>query len=190
MHTIVIKINGLLLFMLLIFTACENDMAEVERIVKQDEIAIERAKEVEMLYSDSAIVKIRIKAPEMMNYLDKKEPKRVFTKGLNVDIFNEDKKIVSRLSAKYAIQNVKENKVILQDSVEVVTLQNEKLQTEELIWDEKEDKVYTEKYVKMSTATEIIYGYGFNSNLDFTKWKVKDVTGTIDASDVMDGIEE
>ena len=69
------------------------------------------------------------------------------------------------------------------------TLQNEKLETEELIWDEKEERVHTDKYVKMSTQTEIIYGYGFDSNMDFTKWKVKDVTGTIDASDVMQGIE-
>ena len=164
-------------------------MAEVKRIIEQDEIAIEHAKDVEMLYSDSAIVKIRIKAPEMVNYLDKKEPKREFTKGVNVDVFNENKRIVSRLSAKYAVQWEKENKVILKDSVEVVTLQNEKLETEELIWDEKEERVHTDKYVKMSTQTEIIYGYGFDSNMDFTKWKVKDVTGTIDASDVMQGIE-
>ena len=182
-------ITFIILLLTLALTGCENDMAEVKRIIAQDEVAVERAKDVEVLYSDSAIVKIRIKAPEMMNYLDKNEPKREFNKGLSVDIFDENKKIISQLSAKFAIQLLNEKKVTLTDSVEVVTLQNERLQTEELIWDEIGERVYTDKYVKMSTATEIIYGYGFNSNLDFTKWNVKDVTGTIDASNVMQDIE-
>lgn len=178
------------LFFLTAFLACENDMAEIKRVINEEEVAIERAKDVEMLYSDSAVVKVRIKASEMINILDKKEPRREFQKGLNVDVFNERQQIISRLSAKYAIQYEKQDKVILRDSVRVKTENKEELKTEELIWNEKEERVYCEKetFVTMSTPKETIQGYGFDSNLEFTKWKILNVTGVVDGKDIMGNV--
>ena len=167
-------------------------MAEIQRQINEEEITLERAIDVEMLYSDSAIVKVRIKAPEMLNFLDKKEPKREFKKGLNVDVFNENQRIVSKITAKYAVQYAKEDKVFLKDSVRVRTTNNETLATEEMTWDEKTERVYCEPntFVSMQTAKETIQGYGFDSNLDFTKWKIQKVTGIIDGSNIINDAME
>lgn len=184
------NLNGYYLILVLIvlsFFSCENDMAEIQRQINEEEITMERAIDVEMLYSDSAVVKVRIKAPEMLNILNKKEPKREFIKGLNVDVFNENQRVVSKITAKYAVQFAKEDKIFLKDSVRVRTSNNETLATEEMTWDEKTARVYCEKntFVSMQTQKETIQGYGFNSNLDFTKWKIEKVTGIIDGSNII-----
>jgi len=70
-----------------------------------------------------------------------------------------------RMEAKYA--------------VEVVNKTGEKLETERLIWDEQNKRIYTDAFVKITTATEVIRGKGMESNQDFTKYQIKQVTGTI-----------
>lgn len=180
-------LNGFLIFVFLILClcACENDMTEVQRVISEEEEAIERARDVEILYSDSAVVRVRIKAYTMLNHLDKKEPRREFPEGFMVDFFDERKRVVSNLSANYAINYINENKVFMKDSVVVWNEKGERLEAEELTWDEKEKKVHSDEFVKMTTADQIIYGYGFTSNLEFTRYKIKQVTGQIAVDDVV-----
>ncbi len=179
-----------LVFLMLCLTACENDMAEVQRVISQEERAIERARDVEILYSDSAIVRVRIQAYTMLNHLDKKEPRREFPEGFVVDFFDERKRVVSNLSANYAMHYINDSKIFMKDSVVVWNEKGERLEAEELTWDEKEKKVYSEEFVKMTTADQIIYGYGFTSNLEFTRWKIKQVTGEIAADDITGDFKE
>ena len=154
-------------------------MAAIQRVISQEEKAIERARDVEILYSDSAIVRVRIKAYTMLNHLDKKEPRREFPEGFLVDFLDEKKRVSSQLSANYAMQYINESKVYMEDSVVVWNKVGERLEAEELTWDEKNERVFSDEFVKMTTRDQIIYGYGFTSNLEFTRWKIKQVTGEI-----------
>jgi len=45
---------------LVVLASCENDMSAIQRVISQEEQAVERARDVEILYSDSAIVRVRI----------------------------------------------------------------------------------------------------------------------------------
>ena len=65
----------------------------------------------------------------------------------------------------------------MRDSVVWESLNKEILETTELIWDEKEERVFTNKFVVIRRPGEIITGYGFESNQDFTYSKIKSVTG-------------
>ncbi len=176
-----LKHTCLALFAILLFIACENDVAEVQRVISQDEKALERARDVEILYSDSAIVRIRIQAYTMYNHLDKKEPRREFPQGFIVDFFDERKQSSSKLSANYAMHYINDGKIHMQDSVVVWNRQGDRFEAEDLIWDEKGQKVYSEEFVKISTPEQIIYGYGFTSDLEFNHWKLKQITGEVDA---------
>lgn len=157
--------------------ACENDLAEVQRLVNKDEIAVETAKEIEMLYSDSAQVKVRIKSPTLLRHLDNRNPRQEFPDGINVEFLNARHQPTSRMTSKYAMRYEKENKVVVRDSVVWISADNEILETEELIWEEGKDKVYTKKFVVIRRPQEIIYGHGFESNQDFTEWKINAIQG-------------
>lgn len=161
----------------LLFAACENDLAEVQKYVSKDQVAVETAKEIEMLYSDSAIVKVRVKSPTLLRHLDNSNPRQEFPDGISVEFLSPNHQTTSRMTAKYAIRYEKEDKVVMRDSVVWVSEKKEQLETEELIWEESKDKVYTKKFVVIRRAEEIIYGHGFESNKDFTEWRINAIQG-------------
>lgn len=166
-----------------IFAACSNNSIEEENITIAD-TRYEIADSVEILYSDSAVVRVRIKAPLLYNYNDKKNPRREFPKGILVEFFDENKNIQSRLTAKSAVQYEKLNKFIVEDSVVVKSVRNEMMETEGLIWDESNQKVHTDRFITITTATEVIKGYGFESDYNFQNWELKKVSGRLKADRV------
>ena len=52
------------------------------------------------------------------------------------------------------------------------------MESEELIWDEKNNKIYTYKKVKITTGKEVIEGEGFVSNPDFTQYSISKIHGS------------
>ena len=62
----------------------------------------------------------------------------------------------------------------------------EQLETEELIWDEKKEKVYSNKFVKITKPDEKIYGYGVEANQDFTRWKINAIEGELKVDGLTD----
>jgi len=68
-------------------------------------------------------------------------------------------------------------------NVVLINEDGEKLNTEHLIWDEEKEMIYSNEFVKITTADEIIMGEGLESNLNFTKFKIKNIQGTITIKD-------
>jgi hypothetical protein len=54
---------------------------------------------------------------------------------------------------------------------------------EHLIWDRAENKIYSNEFVKITTDDEIIMGEGFESNEQFTKYRILKPKGTITKED-------
>lgn len=159
--------------------ACENDLAEVDDLQQLLDVKVERVEGVEILYSDSAQVKVRITGPVMLNNLDRTEPYQEFVDGILVEFFGEEEKVTSTMVAKYAIRYDRRGEVIVRDSVVWQSIDRQKLETEELIWREKEEEVFTKKFARITTAREIIEGYGFRANQDFSNAKIQQVEGII-----------
>ncbi|HIA06158.1 MAG TPA: LPS export ABC transporter periplasmic protein LptC [Flavobacteriales bacterium] len=131
-----------------------------------------------VLYSDSAILKARLTAPKMEHYLEK-EPYVELTEGINLVFYSEDGEITSHLTANYAINYERQDRMEAKGDVVFINEVGEKLNTEHLIWNQKEERIYSEEFVKITTADEIIWGEGFESNQSFTNFKIKHIKGTI-----------
>ena len=69
--------------------------------------------------------------------------------------------------------------MLVRDKVEVVNTKNETLSTEELIWNNKTRRITSDKFVKIQTADEIIYGDGLDANEDMTNYRIKKISGTV-----------
>ena len=61
--------------------------------------------------------------------------------------------------------------------VVVLTREKKRLETEFLIWLEKERKVYTDGFVRITTPTEKIQGYDLEADEDLTDYVIARVTG-------------
>lgn len=177
----------LILFVaLLIHSGCGNDLKDIERVEALTEAGVERAEGITMYYSDSAVVRMRAQAPVMLYYLDPKNPRREFPKGLHVDFYDHQQQRTSQLTAKYAEQSESKQVITLRDSVVIWNYRNERLEAEELICNEREQTIISNKFVKITTPTYIIYGSKLRSNLDFTDWYLDSTKGTVFTSSNLD----
>ncbi len=160
--------------------ACTNDLKDVMALPGNKKSPSQVGDSVTMLYTDSAQLKIMLKANRMLLF-DKNvsEPFTILPKGVFVTFFDEEEKISTTLRANYGVRFDQSERMEARYAVEVVNKKGEKLETEKLIWDEKQKRIYTDAYVKITTATEVIRGKGMESNQDFTKYELKQITGTL-----------
>jgi LPS export ABC transporter protein LptC len=170
----------ILLVSLLALSACTNDMNDVMALPKNKLSPSQIGDSVTMLYTDSARLKIMVKANRMLLFNQNvSEPFTVLPKGVFVTFFDDAEKISATLKANYGVRYDVSRRMEARYAVEVVNRNGEKLTTEKLVWDENKKKIYTDAFVTITTARQIIMGNGMESNQDFTKYEIKKVTGQI-----------
>jgi len=160
-------------FSILIIACSGDQVKDLDDIQLEDAVGIERAEGVRLLYSDSAVVRVAIRAPILLRYVARDTPKQVFPEGVDADFYNQQHIQTSKMIANYAEQFEKEQKVYLKDSIRIWNNKNELLETDELLWNKLAEQISSTKYVKITTPTQIIEGVGFKSNLEFTNWEIK-----------------
>lgn len=165
--------------LVLLLSSCENDLEEIAALSEQLSTEVETVKEVEILYSDSAQVRVRITGPTMLYYLDRAEPQQEFTEGVVVDFFGPDGEVTSQLTAQYGLRMDNRKEVVVRDSVVWKSVEGEILETEELFWDERRQKIYSNKFVVITRPDEIIYGHGFEADQDFSYSRINAIEGRI-----------
>lgn len=166
-------------------SACENDIALVNSIANEEQLPVESGKNVEYIYSDSAIIRAKINAPQLDRYVGKKNYMEM-PKGMHVIFYNEQQVEETTLIADYGIgydDGKGMNKMEARRNVRVVNEKGDRLNTEHLIWDAVTKKIYTKEFVKISTKTETIWGDGLEADQDFSKYTILHVKGSIAVDD-------
>ena len=181
----IIKLCLFFAAIIICFSSCENDPTEIENLMDKLRTDVETATGVEILYSDSAQLKVKIEGATMVTHLDKVNPKQEFVDGVFVEFFGPDEEVNSTLSAKYAIRSEQDKEILVKDSVIWESeLQQKKLETEELIWDEKKQQIYTNKFVVITSPDEIIYGHGFEADQNFENVRIKAIDGRVKVNNI------
>lgn len=171
---------SMLVAAVLLLLSCTNDMKDVLALPRSKFSPSQVGDSVTMLYSDSAKLKLMIKANRMLLYdKDVKEPFTVLSKGVFVTFFDESEKVSATLRANYGVRYEKSKRMLAKENVVVVNRKGEKMETEKLTWDEKAQKIYTDAFVKITTGQQVIMGTGMDSNQDFTKYEIRKVTGIL-----------
>ena len=168
-------------FLMSILTSCVvENTPEFDPELKQD-MSLEVARNVEIFYSDSARLKARIEGEVMRRSLNRVNPYDEFDDGVIVDFYNKNGEAESHLFSKYAIRFDNRNMVIARDTDGVVLTNEEgdSLISTELVWLNEKNMITTDKFVYIRTADRKIWGQGFESNMDFTKGKIKAVEGEL-----------
>jgi len=172
---------------LCMFSSCGGNLDKLEDIEVEDQAGVERAEDVIVYYSDSAIVRARIKAPVMLSYIDPKNPRREFPEGIDGDFYDVNAKPTSKVRARYAVQSDRDKNMLLKDSVQIWNKKQERLEAEELTWNEGQKSIYTSGRVKIFTPTRVIKGYHFRSDMEFTNWEIDSVTGEFAVNSLSEG---
>ena len=100
-----------------------------------------------------------------------------------MDFLEKDGTISSTLDAEHGERFSREKKVIVSDNVILRNNLGEKLETNELIWDEVQGQVYTDRFVRITKPEEVILAYGFRANQDFTEYELLKVVARLKADE-------
>jgi len=162
-----------------LLSACENDPNAVAAMFADQRPDAEIISGFSTIFSDSAQIKVRISGNLMLRYQENGQFIQQFPKGLFVEFFDPSGKITSTLASKYGIRNEAEESVLVQDSVVWLATSGDRLDTDELMWEAKNEKIYSDKFVRVIQGDKLITGVGFESNQDFTRSKVRAIQGVV-----------
>ncbi len=162
-----------------LFFSCANKIEKIKEFSAAEKLPGMEADNFEMLYSDSAVVRFKLIAPKLIRYDQEKEPFTEFPDGIEIEKYNSQMKVVSRITANYARHMEKEDTWLAKNNVIAINEQGDSLKTEELIWDENKGKIYTDQFVKIIRQDQVINGIGMESDQNLSNWEIKKPTGTL-----------
>jgi LPS export ABC transporter protein LptC len=164
--------------------SCKNDIETINALNNEIKLPDQSGFDIEITYTDSGKIQGKIKAPEVNKYDRGEEPYVEFPKGMTVVFYDSLERPTSYIKANYAIYYAKKqlwearNQVVAENEVN-----HDKLETEQMFWDQKEEKIYSEKFTQLTNADGISYGEGgFESRQDMSKWRLKGSSGTLNVT--------
>jgi LPS export ABC transporter protein LptC len=182
------------LFFLLAFgyslMACKNDIETINALTNEVDLPDVSGFNIEISYTDSGILKGKILAPEANDYSRKEDPYTEFPKGMKVIFYDRNGNPESYIQANYAILYKKKqlwegrNQVLAENPAK-----GEKLETEQIFWDQKEKLIYSEKFSTITNKDGVFYGEnGFEAKENLSKWWMRGYKGKVNISN--EAVEE
>lgn len=169
---------AVVVMLLLFISSCSKEVKEVVDVSTDPEKDYTmKATEVNTLISDSGITRYRINARIWLVFGNAKEPFSYFPAGIYVEKFDTLFQTDASIKADTAYYFDKKGLWQLIGNVEVESMQGEHFNTSELFWDQKTEKVYSDKYICIQQKDQIITGIGFESNQNMTKYQIRNSQG-------------
>lgn len=159
--------------------SCNDDIEKVKVVTSKNTLPIETGHNVQINYTDSGLPKARVFAPILERYNNEEKNYTEMRKGITAYFFNKDRRVDSYLKAKYAIRYEREKRMVAKNDVVLVNNKGDTLKTELLNWSEQTQRISSDQYVRIITPDEIITGDGFESNTEFTQYRIFKIRGTV-----------
>lgn len=175
---IVPAIIGILIVCTAMIVSCKSDLTKIKAITNTELPPSLAAEGFEMLASDSAVIRIKLQAPQLIKHDNVREPYTEFPQGVKMEKYDSHMKVVSCITARYAKNFDSDNRWEVKNNVVAVNIQGDTLKTEFMVWDSKKQKIYTDQYVKIiKKDNQIFTGTGFESDMDFSSYQIKGLKG-------------
>jgi LPS export ABC transporter protein LptC len=170
--------NRLLLLLFLVgpTLACSDTQQQLnEREVYEG--AFREFEGLELWYSDSAVVRLMVQAEKVLEY---ESGDQEYPEGIYVEFFNKDSVRTSTLKADQAFYSMETDEYRAVGNVMLESLEkHQKLNTEELFWNRRDQQVYTEKFVVIETEDDVLHGEGLTAAQDFSSYRILKPTGEL-----------
>jgi len=166
-----------------IFPSCKNDVKTVLSLDVVDTLPEMTARDIEILYSEKARVQIKLISPLLVSKTEE-EPLLLFPKGFTVFFYDSAMNLQSTIKAEYGISYEKKKLMEARNNVVVENLEKkEKLNTEELFWDRDKGRIYSNKFVRITSGGQVYTGDGLTSYQPFDELEVKNPKGLIEITE-------
>lgn len=182
----ILSLLGIILLSLTFLNSCKNDIEVINALDFNDTLPLVTARDIEMLYSESAKVQIKLVSPLLIRY-EGVDPYNEFPQGFTVYFYDTNMNVKSTISADYGISHEQNKLMEARYNVVVFNIdKNEKLNTEELFWDQVKEIIYSNKFVKVTRDDEVITGDGLKADQTFETIEIEHPKGLIAVEDSED----
>lgn len=181
-----LTVGVLMMFM----TACRDSDPVTMGDVDSAEAPTMLTRNVETLISDSGVTRFRIKTPVWYVYDEVREPYWFFPEGLKLEKFDPFFRTEATVTADSATYYKDRQVWQLDGHVDIRNVLNEKFQTQQLFWDQRAHKLYSDSFIHIERPDKVLEGYGFDSNEQLTRYTIRNVSGIFPAGAFKGGDEE
>ncbi len=165
--------------LLLSVAACTNSINEINAVTGRERVGEDHGSDVTILYSKGGKIQARLFAHTFIRAEGANPPYTEMKDGMKVEFFNDSAQIRSTLTARYARAYERESNVLIRDSVHIINDKGEQLYTKELVWNQRLQKFFTEKPVRIITPTQVLTGTGMEASQDFSEYQIRNITGSV-----------
>lgn len=167
----------LFILLLLLFSISCNDVKinpKINYTIAEENMPIQQSWNSIILFTENGILKGILYTDYIESF---KKPKEKLLTNVRLEFFNSKGIKTSQLTSKRGrIDDISQDMFAIDSVVAINDSANVKLETEELMWRKKDQKIVSEKFVRITTATEIIEGFGLVSDQHIQNYVIKNVT--------------
>ena len=165
--------------------SCTNDSKKVRDFLADKNLPIGVAKDAYHVYKDSGRVTSKLITPLLHDFTNRKNhPYNEFPIGIKIVNFSKKSNDSVTITGDYALSYSKTKVSEIRGNVVVVNhTEKSRLETEQLLWDQKTAYFYSEKAFVLTTPTSIVKGVGFECKEDLSKHLAKNVLGDIETQE-------
>jgi len=158
--------------------SCQNDLDQVAAVEVQQTAPDRVTTDAEYFFTDSGRVRNRLRAGRIAEW--SAEPKRTeLSNGLELVFFDSSGAQQSILTARRGVLMPAEKRMEVSDQVVFVNDKGERMETEQLTWDQDSGRVFTDRAVRIQRGGDIIHGEGLTAKEDFSRYTIRRITGTL-----------
>ena len=154
------------------------------REVSMETMITQQSDTLTIVYTKNGVKEHRMSTPLMERYEFARDPYMEFRYGINVTTFDSLGRDESTLKADYGISYEKRELWEARGNVVAEGEGGRTLFTQQLFWDQKTDKVYSNVDCRIVDGNDVFVGEGFESDSEFKEWVFRESEGRmwVDAS--------
>ena len=184
MNSLLKQLTSLVILVVIFFSSCSNDAMDVAEVSKIPVVfPLNEQHGAHITYSDSGQKVLEIRAGLLQDFGNMEPPYVFFGNGITVNFYSANAKSATVLKADTARQLKKEDLWGIGGNVEVTNGKGERMTTELLFWDKKEERLYSDAKVQILSDGQLIRGKGFEADQSFTTYRIYKVQGEITVDD-------
>ena len=134
---------------------------------------VNEGRDILLVNSDSAVLRSEIRAPKQLEF---KNGDLHFPEGITIKFFTKAGLLETTMQADRGFYSKDQNLYRGEGNVQIENLiKEQKLQTEEIFWNQAEKKIYTEKFVTIQEKQTLFNGTGMEADDSFSTYQLKKV---------------
>jgi LPS export ABC transporter protein LptC len=159
--------------------SCKSDIEKVQELSDAQNVPSLRIENLNGRLTEMGRIKVRFTAPRMLQYNFATEKYTDFPDGIELYRYTDSATFESSVIADKAINYEAKNLWEATGNVKMRNAKGELLETEKLYWDQKNKRIYTDVWVKITNKDAIINGEGLESDEAFDNYEIQRVSNSV-----------